>query len=58
VGRRYYLGTRPVKIITGWGPGARIRNVRIRFLDDDTETIRPFRGLTLAARGSRKETTR
>lgn len=52
VGRRYYLGRRPVEVVTGWGPGARIRNVRVRFLDDGTETVRPFRGLTLRPRGA------
>lgn len=45
VGRRYRLRGRPVQILTAWGPGATIRNVRIRFLDDGTETVRPFRGL-------------
>jgi hypothetical protein len=51
VGRTYYLGRRPVRVVTGWGPGARVRNVRIRFADDGSETIRPFRGLTLQPRG-------
>ena len=49
VGRRYWLAGRPVEIVTGWGPGARVRNVRIRFVDDGTETIRPFRGLRKSA---------
>jgi hypothetical protein len=53
VGRRYYLGQRPVEVTTGWGPGATVRNVKIRFLDDHTETVRPFRGLTLQPRPSR-----
>jgi hypothetical protein len=48
VGRRYWLRGREVEIITGWGPGATVRNVRIRFLDDGTETVRPFRGLRIA----------
>jgi hypothetical protein len=51
VGRRYYLGRRPVEVLVGWGPGATVRNVKIRFLDDGAVTVRPFRGLTLAARG-------
>ncbi len=51
VGRRYFLRRRPVEVMVGWGPGAPVRNVRVRFLDDGTETIRPFRGLTLAPRG-------
>ena len=46
VGRHYYLRAREVEIVIGWGPGATVRNVRIRFLDDGTETVRPFRGLT------------
>jgi hypothetical protein len=52
VGRRYFLGSRPVEVLTGWGPGATVRNVRIRFLDDGTVTVRPFRGLTRAPRGA------
>jgi hypothetical protein len=51
VGREYFLGRRPVRVLVGWGPGAPVRNVRIRFLDDGTETVRPFRGLTLRPRG-------
>ncbi len=54
MGRRYFLGARAVEVVTGWGPGARVRNVRIRFLDDATETIRPFRGLTLRPRLRRR----
>jgi hypothetical protein len=50
VGRRYFLGSRPVEVLTGWGAGATVRNVRIRFLDDRTVTVRPFRGLTRAPR--------
>jgi hypothetical protein len=50
VGRRYYLGARPVVVVVGWGAGAAVRNVKIRFLDDETETVRPFRGLTIAPR--------
>jgi hypothetical protein len=46
VGRRYFLGSREVEIVTGWGPGATVRNVAIRFLDDGTVLVRPFRGLT------------
>jgi len=53
VGRRYYLGARPVEVIVGWGAGARVKNVRIRFLDDNSETVRPFRGLTLNPRTTR-----
>lgn len=53
-GRRYYLRGRPVEVVTGWGPGATIRNVRIRYLDDDTEAVRPFRGLRLHAAGGAK----
>jgi hypothetical protein len=52
-GRRYHHGARPVQVVTGWGPGATIRNVRIRYLDDGSETVRPFRGLTIKARGKR-----
>ena len=48
VGRRYYLRGRAVEVRTGWGPGATVRNVRIRFLDSGDEQIRPFRGLRLA----------
>jgi hypothetical protein len=51
VGRHYYLRRREVVVLVGWGPGATVRNVRIRFLDDGTETVRPFRGLTLQPRG-------
>ncbi len=54
VGKRYYLGSRPVQVLVGWGPGASVRNVMIRFLDDDTVTVRPFRGLTLAPRTKQK----
>lgn len=46
VGRRYFLRSREVEVLVGWGPGATMRNVRVRFLDDGTETVRPFRGLT------------
>lgn len=52
VGREYFLRQRPVRVLVGWGAGARVRNVRIRFLDDGTETVRPFRGLTLRPRGT------
>ncbi len=52
VGRRYYLRERPVRVLIGWGPGAPVRNVKIQFLDDGSMTVRPFRGLTLAPRGS------
>ena len=45
VGRQYTLGGRPVTVLVAYGPGARIRNVRIRFDDDGSTTIRPFRGL-------------
>jgi hypothetical protein len=51
VGRRYFLGRRPVEVLVGWGPGARVRNVKIRFLDDGAVTVRPFRGLTREPRG-------
>jgi hypothetical protein len=51
VGRRYFLGRREVVVRIGWGPGARIRNVRVRFVDDGSEIVRPFRGLTLKPRG-------
>jgi hypothetical protein len=51
VGREYYLGRRPVRVLTGWGPGATVRNVRIGFLDTGEQAVRPFRGLTLAPRG-------
>jgi hypothetical protein len=50
VGRRYYLGQREVEVLIGWGPAATVRNVKIRFTDDGTETVRPFRGLTRAPR--------
>lgn len=52
VGRRYFLGTREVEVRVGWGPGATVRNVRIRFLDTGEELVRPFRGLTKAPRGA------
>jgi hypothetical protein len=48
VGRRYFLRGREVEVRTGWGPGARVRNVRVRFLDTGEELVRPFRGLRLA----------
>jgi hypothetical protein len=54
VGRRYYLRDRAVRIITGWGPGATVRNVKIRFDDDGMETVRPFRGLTLQPRDGKR----
>ena len=50
IGRRYYLGTREVEVVTAWGPGARVRNVGIRFLDTGERVVRPFRGLTLQPR--------
>jgi hypothetical protein len=50
VGRRYFVGPREVEVLTGWGPGARMRNVLIRFRDTGECTVRPFRGLTLAPR--------
>jgi hypothetical protein len=53
VGRRYYLGEREVEVVTGWGPGAAVRNVRIRFLDTGLLTVRPFRGLTRQPRSRR-----
>ena len=53
VGREYYLGERPVRVVTGWGPGAPVRNVKVLFLDDGTTTVRPFRGLTLEPRSRR-----
>jgi hypothetical protein len=52
VGREYFLRRRRVRVLVGWGVGAPVRNVRIRFLDDGTETVRPFRGLTLRSRGA------
>ena len=54
VGRRYYLRDREVEILIGWGPGATMRNVAIRFRDTGEITVRPFRGLTLRPRGGRK----
>lgn len=51
VGRRYLLGGRLVEVLVQWGLKSKgesyggPRNVRIRFLDDGSETIRPFRGL-------------
>ena len=50
VGRHYFLGDREVEIVTGWGPGATVRNVAVRFLDDGSVVVRPFRGLTRAPR--------
>lgn len=44
VGRTYLLGDRTVTVLTGWGPGATVKNVMLQ-LPDDTKTIRPFRGL-------------
>ncbi|MFL5911444.1 MAG: hypothetical protein ACJ768_12820 [Gaiellaceae bacterium] len=55
VGRRYMLGDREVEILIQWGLKSKgeshggPRNVRIRFLDDGTETVRPFRGLRTVA---------
>jgi hypothetical protein len=51
VGRRYYVGRREVEVLIGWGPGARQRNVAIRYLDSGERTVRPFRGLTRLPRG-------
>ena len=51
VGRRYLLHGRPVEVLVQWGLKSKgeshggPRNVRIRFLDKGTETIRPFHGL-------------
>lgn len=51
VGRHYLLSGREVVVLIQWGLKSRgesyggPRNVRIRFLDDGTETVRPFRGL-------------
>jgi hypothetical protein len=58
VGRRYFVrdrvrGERQVEVVTGWGPGATMRNVRVRFLDTGEETVRPFRGLTRERRTGR-----
>jgi hypothetical protein len=50
VGRHYFLGSREVEIVTGWGPGATVRNVAVRFIDDRSVVVRPFRGLTRAPR--------
>lgn len=47
VGRVYLERGEPVTVTTAWGPGARIRNVRIRRADGTT-TVRPFRGLRRA----------
>lgn len=52
VGRQYYLRDREIEILIGWGPGATVRNVAIRFRDTGETTIRPFRGLTLRPRGA------
>lgn len=56
-GREYFLGSRPVRVLVGWGPGASIRNVRIRFLDDGSETVRPFRGLMLQPRAAARSSS-
>jgi hypothetical protein len=51
VGRRYLLGGELVEVLVQWGSEARgeshggPRNVRIRFLGDGREVVRPFRGL-------------
>jgi hypothetical protein len=55
VGRRYFLGSREVEIVTGWGPGATVRNVAVRFLDDGSVVVRPFRGLTLQPRATSRQ---
>jgi hypothetical protein len=52
VGRHYFLGSREVEVVTGWGPGATVRNVAVRFLDDGSVVVRPFRGLTLQPRAT------
>lgn len=55
VGRHYMLGNREVEVLIQWGLKSRgeshggPRNVRIRVVDDGSETIRPFRGLRRAA---------
>ncbi|MCW2595046.1 MAG: hypothetical protein JWR06_1956 [Jatrophihabitans sp.] len=54
VGRHYFLAAREVEVVVGWGPGATVRNVKIRYLDSGETTVRPFRGLTLAPRGPSK----
>jgi hypothetical protein len=53
VGRRYFIGERAVEVLIGWGPGASVRNVLVRFLDTGERTVRPLRGLRLAARTAR-----
>lgn len=54
VGRHYHLGQREVEVLTGWGPGATARNVLIRYLDTGEQVVRPFRGLTIEPRRSKK----
>jgi len=51
VGRRYLLGGELVEVLVQWGSALRgeshggPRNVRIRYLSDGREVVRPFRGL-------------
>jgi hypothetical protein len=54
VGRHYFLRDREVEVVTGWGPGATARNVLIRYVGTDERVVRPFRGLTIEPRPSRK----
>jgi hypothetical protein len=54
VGRHYFLRDREVEVVTGWGPGATVRNVAVRFLDTQEMVVRPFRGLTREPRPGRR----
>jgi hypothetical protein len=62
VGRHYFHGVREVVVEIAWGPSKRNparavapRNVAIRYLDDGSRTVRPFRGLTRRPRGAGAE---
>jgi hypothetical protein len=59
VGRHYWHGTREVVIEIAWGPARRHcrfglppGKVQLRYLDDGSRTVRPFRGLTRTPRTS------
>jgi hypothetical protein len=63
IGRHYFHGDREVVIEVAWGPSKRRpdravapRNVAIRYIDDGTRTVRPFRGLIRRPRAAGAET--
>ena len=58
VGRHYFRRDREVEVLIGWGPGATVRNVAVRYLDTGERTVRPFRGLTRTPRRPRDRAQR